>query len=52
MTIRVDCDVRCSCKRIPSDRYNLLVLLIARIPIDMPTIVSVTMAIGSHKLVQ
>ncbi|XLU42139.1 hypothetical protein S245_036953, partial [Arachis hypogaea] len=31
---------------------NLLVLLIGRIPIVMPTVLSVTMAIGSHKLSQ
>jgi len=29
---------------------NLLVLLIGGIPIAMPTVLSVTMAIGSHKL--
>ncbi|KFK27283.1 h(+)-atpase 3 [Arabis alpina] len=31
---------------------NLLVLLIGGIPIAMPTVLSVTMAIGSHKLAQ
>nr|XP_025635797.1 ATPase 4, plasma membrane-type-like [Arachis hypogaea] len=31
---------------------NLLVLLIGEIPIAMPTVLSVTMAIGSHKLSQ
>jgi H+-transporting ATPase len=31
---------------------NVLVLLIVRIPIVMPTVLSVTMAIGSHKLAQ
>lgn len=31
---------------------NLLVLLIGGIPIAMPTVLSVTMAIGSHKLSQ
>ncbi|KAJ0512734.1 putative P-type H(+)-exporting transporter [Helianthus annuus] len=31
---------------------NLLVLLISGIPIAMPTVVSVTMAIGSHRLAQ
>lgn len=29
---------------------NLLVLLIGGIPIAMPTVLSVTMAIGSHRL--
>uniref|UniRef100_A0A7N2N4N3 Cation-transporting P-type ATPase N-terminal domain-containing protein n=1 Tax=Quercus lobata TaxID=97700 RepID=A0A7N2N4N3_QUELO len=32
--------------------YNLLVLLIGGIPIAMPTVLSVTMAIGSHRLSQ
>lgn len=31
---------------------NLLVLLIGGIPIAMPTVLSVTMAIGSHRLSQ
>lgn len=31
---------------------NLLVLLIGGIPIAMPTVLSVTMAIGSHRLAQ
>lgn len=31
---------------------NLLVLLIGGIPIAMPTVLSVTMAVGSHKLAQ
>ena len=31
---------------------NLLVLLIGGIPIEMPTVLSVTMAIGSHHLDQ
>ena len=31
---------------------NLLVLLIRGIPIAMPTVLSVTMAIGSHRLSQ
>jgi hypothetical protein len=31
---------------------NLLVLLIGGIPIAMPTVLSVTMAIGSHQLSQ
>ncbi|XP_028121687.1 plasma membrane ATPase 2-like [Camellia sinensis] len=31
---------------------NLLVLLIGRIPIAMPTVLSVTLAIGSHRLSQ
>ncbi|KAM1145728.1 hypothetical protein ACFX2I_037640 [Malus domestica] len=34
------------------NRYNLLVLLIGGIPIVMPTVLSVTMAIGSHRLAQ
>ena len=31
---------------------NLLVLLIGGIPIAMPTVLSVTMAIGSHRLAE
>ena len=31
---------------------NLLVLLIGGIPIAMPTVLSVTMAIGAHRLAQ
>lgn len=31
---------------------NLLVILIGGIPIAMPTVLSVTMAIGSHRLSQ
>jgi magnesium-transporting ATPase (P-type) len=31
---------------------NILVLLIGGIPIAMPTVLSVTMAIGSHRLAQ
>ncbi|KAG2569417.1 hypothetical protein PVAP13_7NG390200 [Panicum virgatum] len=39
-------------RRYRSGIENLLVLLIGGIPIAMPTVLSVTMAIGSHKLSQ
>jgi magnesium-transporting ATPase (P-type) len=39
-------------RRYRSGINNLLVLLIGGIPIAMPTVLSVTMAIGSHKLSQ
>lgn len=40
-------------KRHPGEGIgNLLVLLIGGIPIAMPTVLSVTMAIGSHRLSQ
>ncbi|KAJ0599294.1 putative P-type H(+)-exporting transporter [Helianthus annuus] len=38
--------------RYRSGIYNLLVLLIGGIPIAMPTVLSATMAIGSHRLSQ
>jgi H+-transporting ATPase len=47
---RVDCDVHAREYQQMVD--NILVLLIGRIPIAMPTVISVIMAIGSHKLAQ
>jgi H+-transporting ATPase len=40
------------CRKYRSGIDNLLVLLIGGIPIAMPTVLSLTMAIGSHRLSQ
>jgi H+-transporting ATPase len=51
------CEVACVGVTIQQRKYrdeinNLLVLLIGGIPIAMPIVLSVTMAIGSHRLSQ